>query len=35
MQLMTFRDGLIAEMRPFYLDTAAVIEVLRDTAPVR
>ncbi|MEV4498657.1 nuclear transport factor 2 family protein [Micromonospora arborensis] len=28
MQLITVRDGLIAEIRPFYLDTAAVIETL-------
>ncbi|WP_433242977.1 nuclear transport factor 2 family protein [Streptosporangium sp. CA-135522] len=29
MQLMTIRDGRVAEIRPFYLDTAAVIEALR------
>ncbi|WP_433193300.1 nuclear transport factor 2 family protein [Nocardia sp. CA-107356] len=30
MQLMTFRDGLIVEIRPFYLDTAAVLEALAE-----
>ncbi|MET8874495.1 nuclear transport factor 2 family protein [Nocardia sp. NPDC004278] len=33
MQLMTFRDGLITEIRPFYLDTAAVLEVLTEDRP--
>ncbi|WAL68341.1 nuclear transport factor 2 family protein [Amycolatopsis cynarae] len=28
MQLITVRDGLIAEMHPFYMDTAAVLEAL-------
>jgi hypothetical protein len=28
MQLMTVRDAKIAEIRPFYLDTAAVLEAL-------
>lgn len=28
MQIMTVRDGLITEFRPFYLDTAAVLDVL-------
>jgi ketosteroid isomerase-like protein len=32
MQLMTFRDGLISEIRPFYLDTAAVMATVADTA---
>ncbi|MFE9327116.1 nuclear transport factor 2 family protein [Nocardia sp. NPDC052278] len=30
MQLMAFRDGLITEIRPFYLDTAAVLETLTE-----
>jgi ketosteroid isomerase-like protein len=29
MQLISVRDGLVAEFRPFYLDTAAVLEALR------
>ncbi|WP_214415449.1 nuclear transport factor 2 family protein [Sphaerisporangium fuscum] len=29
MQLMTIKDGRIAEIRPFYLDTAAVLAALR------
>ncbi|MFD0362342.1 nuclear transport factor 2 family protein [Nocardia sp. GCM10030253] len=31
MQLITFRDGLICEIRPFYLDTAAVMAAVTDT----
>ncbi|MFQ6328453.1 nuclear transport factor 2 family protein [Nocardia sp. CWNU-33] len=31
MQLITFRDGLISEIRPFYLDTAAVMAAVSDT----
>ncbi|MFI0450620.1 nuclear transport factor 2 family protein [Actinomadura sp. 6N118] len=29
MQWIGFKDGLITEVRPFYLDTRAVLEVLR------
>ncbi|MQY03450.1 nuclear transport factor 2 family protein [Actinomadura macrotermitis] len=32
MQWFTFEDGLISEIRPFYLDTAAVLDVLGTAA---